>query len=132
MFWNIILIYLSKYQKEIFLEIKEKIINRSTEKVVAMKKLIIPIIIVTLIWYLYLYNSIGGLGGPCVCPKVTENTYQGPNWPILLPASGCGTCGLPFPPSQFFSQLLLILLPTIVILSGYGIYKGYQKYILKK
>ncbi|GEM_PF-6218869 len=97
-----------------------------------MKKLIVSIVIVTLIWYLYLYNSIGGLAGICVCPKVTEDTYQGPNWPTLLPEGGCGDCGLPEPPSQFFLQLFVILLPTIVILIGYGIYKGYQKYILKK
>ena len=114
--------------EENFLIIKSKI---NFAIITLMKKLLLFIIGCTVLWYLFLYIFIGGSIGLCVCPSITENTYLGSNWPTLLPEGGCGDCGLPKPPSQFFFQLFLILLPTIVILLGYGIYKGIRKRFIK-
>jgi hypothetical protein len=96
-----------------------------------MRKIYLILIIsaiVTVAWYLFLFSRTIGVGGACMCLPDTENTYHGPDWPELIPSGGCGNCHST-PPSEFFSQLLVILLPAIVILSGYGAYEGIRKLI---
>lgn len=90
-----------------------------------MKKVIYIIIGVTILWYLFLFISMGKLVAPCICPEITEDTYLGPSWPILLPEVSCGDCGveIPTPPSVFFGELLIISFPGILILLGYGAYR---------
>jgi len=59
---------------------------------------------------------------------VNAETYQGLNWPkIFFVNEGCGDCGLPEPPAQFFNHLFIVSIPTALTLLGLSVYKYIQK-----
>jgi len=97
-----------------------------------LKKLFLIIILTTTIWYFsinqYYRNQSLGWATICLCPPVNAETYQGLNWPkIFFVNEGCGDCGLPEPPAQFFNHLFILSIPTVLILLGLSVYKYIQK-----